>query len=430
MKWSSSVQFQSILFLAVGCLLVLAPSVAPALAEDVVVLELNMNAWDDRVIASTQEAVRRFEELNPDLKVNVVRRTNWNSVMVRIIAGEAPDVAILGLSIGTHGPDGLFIGLNDFITDELREAVFPPMWSNFTWDGIDYLVPAIEHGPRVAMVWNAQHLAEAGLFVDPNEALTWEAFFDHADKLTRLDGEGNVQRIGYDPWNGQNIRLVTIAPTWGAAGYLSPTAEPQINHPNIVSMLDYTAQRTAYRYPSYKRQTAWYAPGITSGDSAVTNLGVYAPGEIATRNPDMEIVVSWMPSPDGTKVQQVGGWGLGIPMGAKNPEASFRLIEFLATDVEFQMDLYNRTGFMGGGIEFFDELARTERDPNRRWYIESLFNADFIDAPYPDPFSGRADALFRTAALGVFDRVGSASALLDDAQRTLVAEMRQEGRFE
>lgn len=402
---------------------------ATALAQDPLVLELNLHAWDDRVVASAQEAVRRFEELNPDIKVNVVRRVNWDEVMVRIIAGEAPDVAIQGLGIGTHGPNGMFISLNDYITDELREAVFEPMWSNFTWDGVDYLVPAMEHGPRLAMVWNAQYLAEAGLAVNPHEALTWEEFFDYADKLTRLDAQGRVERIGYDPWNGQNIRLFTIAPTWGAADYLSPTEEPRINHPNIVSMLEYTAERTGYRYPDYTRRTGWYAPGIATGEVAVTNLGVYGPGEIATRNPDMEIVVSWMPNSDRTKVQQVNGWGLGIPYGAKNPEASFRLIEFLATDVEFQMDLYRRTGFMGGGIDFFNELAQTESDPNRRWYIESLFSADFIHAPYPDPFSGRADSLFRTAALGVFDRVGSASALLEDAQRTLVAEMKERGRL-
>lgn len=138
--------------LLVGCMLVMLLWPVPVSAEDVLVLELNMNAWDDRVIASTQEAVRRFEELNPDIRVNVVRRKNWDEVAVRIIAGDAPDVAILGLSIGVHGPAGLFMGLNDLITDELREAVFEPMWSNFVWDGVQYLVPAMEHGPRLAMV--------------------------------------------------------------------------------------------------------------------------------------------------------------------------------------------------------------------------------------------------------------------------------------
>lgn len=418
-------RFKVLLLSVIAALIIV---VAPlTVAEEPIVLELNMNSWDDRVIASTQEAVRRFEERNPDIKVNVVRRKSWSEVAVRIVAGEAPDVAILGLSIGNHGPAGLFMSLNDYITDELREAVFAPMWNNFTWQGVDYLVPAIEHGPRLGMVWNAQFLAEAGMVVDPNVALTWEEFFDYADKLTLVDGEGNVQRIGYDPWNGQNLRLFTMAPTWGAAGYLKPTGEPQLNHPNLIDMLEYTAERTAYRYPSYKRQTGWY--GIATGQTAATNLGVYAPGEIATRNPDMEIVVSWIPSIDGTKVQQVNGWGLGIPTGAKNPEASYRLIEFLATDVEFQMDLYKRTGFLGGGVHFFAELTLTERDPNRRWYIDSLFNADYIDSPYPDPLSGRADALFKQAATGVFDRTGSASALLADAQRTLVAEMREQGRL-
>jgi|GEM_PF-1056023 len=397
-------------------------------APSSVTLELSVNNWGDAVIEAIEAGVRRFEQLNPGINVEVRRRGTWDDFVVRVISGVPPDVIAIGLSVGEHSEAGLLMPLDSFIGGDLWAKIIPEMWSNFTWRGRIWGVPALEHGPRLGMVWNENMLQESGLTVDPWEVMTWVEFFEYAQKLTRVDASGNVVRAGYDPRNGQNSRLYTIAASWGAEDYFPEMGVPRINHPAIVEMLQYTADSVFGRYPGFTGDTAWYAIAETHSVAA-TILGAYAPGEIASRDPDLPITVSWLPHPERKRVQQVNGWSLGIPMGAPYPELSFKLIEFLATDVETQLQIYAASGFLGGSVEFYQELAAVETNPIIQWYIQSLNVADYIDSPRPDPFLSRSDALFAAARDQVYRREGAAQTLLDDAQRMLEAEMREMGRL-
>src|SRR5690606_21150310 len=134
---------------------------------------------------------------------------------------------------------------------------------------------ALEHGPRLGMVWNADLVAEAGITINPQEVLTWQEFFDYADKFVRIDGDGKIVRVGFDPRNGQNSRLFTMAASWGAEDYFPLGEIPRINHPNIVEALQYTADRVFGRYPGFAGATGWYV--IAEGSVAATVLGAYAP---------------------------------------------------------------------------------------------------------------------------------------------------------
>lgn len=407
---------------------VLAQDGAAPSSQEPITLELSVNNWGDAVIQAIEEGVKRFEALNPGIKVEVRRRGTWDDFVVRVVSGVPPDVIAIGLSIGEHSEAGLIIPLDSYIGGDLREQIIPEMWSNFTWRGKVYGVPALEHGPRLGMVWNEAMLQESGLSVDPDTVMTWAEFFEYAHKLTRFDAAGNVVRVGYDPRNGQNSRLYTIAPSWGAEDYFPEMGVPQINHPAIVEMLQYTADSVFGRYPGFAGSTDWYAIAERH-DVAATILGAYAPGEIASRDPDLKIAVSWLPHPEGKKVQQVNGWSLGIPVGAPYPDLSFKLIEFLATDVETQLQIYAASGFLGGSVAFYQELAALETNPIIRWYVQSLSAADYIDSPRPDPFLPRSDALFAEVRDKVYRGEGAAGPLLDEAQRVLEAEMREQGRL-
>lgn len=401
---------------------------AAAEAQGPTTLELSINNWGDAVMQAIEDGVRRFEELNPGIKVEVRRRGTWDDFVVRVVSGVPPDVIAIGLSVGEHSEAGLLMPLDAFIGGDLRAKIVPQMWNNFTWRGRIWGVPALEHGPRLGMVWNEGMLQEAGLSVDPGAVMTWEEFFEYAHKLTRFDAAGNVIRVGYDPRNGQNSRLYTIAANWGAEDYFPELGVPRINHPAIVEMLQYTADSIFGRYPGFAGSTDWYAIAERH-DVAATILGAYAPGEIGSRDPDMRITVSWVPHPERRRIQQVNGWSLGIPVGAPYPELSFKLIEFLATDVETQLAIYAASGFLGGSAEFYQELAAIETNPIILWYVRSLNAADHIDSPRPDPFLSRSDALFASARDQVYGRLGAASTLLDEAQRLLEAEMREQGRL-
>jgi ABC-type glycerol-3-phosphate transport system substrate-binding protein len=193
-------------------------------------------------------------------------------------------------------------------------------------------------------------------------------------------------------------------------------------------MVEMNAERVFAKYGSWKSTTAWY-DYFQANKVATLDLGIYAPGEIDYRNKDIRYTISWPPSISNKKIQQINGWMLSIPSGVKNPDLSFKLVEFLSTDVQFQMDLYNRVGFLGGGTRFISKLAGELRDPNRLWYVHSMSQADYIDAPRPDPLSGKADSLFKTAAEAVWAGKQAAPAALENANKLFAAEMDKVGRL-
>jgi ABC-type glycerol-3-phosphate transport system substrate-binding protein len=405
-------------------LLLVVLSVGVAAKPVTVELMINNN-WTPSIAESIRKAVIRFEETNPDIKVEVTQDTNF---LVRVMSGISPDVVTTGQGVGNQAMEGLVIPLNDLISDELYDEIFEPMWMNVTWDGNIYGVPALEQGPRIGMVWNQDILDNCGLTIDPYAPLTWDEFYDYADKLTLIDADGQIVRMGYDPKNGQNSRLMTIAPLWDATGYLPPKGEPSLDMPGLVEMVESTVNRIFSKYPNWKYTNSWYSVFIQEG-VAVTNLGGYAPGEVKTRDASKRITSGWAPSLSGQKVQQVGGWALSIASGAKNPKAAMRLIEFLATDLELQLEIFYNTGFYGGGKQLYQELLAQLDDPAQLWYLNSLFEADSVDAIPPDPLLGKAGWFFEQACKKAFNMEESATSALAEANRLFAVRLEEAGRL-
>lgn len=399
----------------------------PTLAATVE-LELMTNAWNIAVVDAIQDGTQRFEQQNPNVKITVRPRVSWDDFVVRSIAGTPPDLVTVGtFQSGEYTEKNMILPLDKYVTPQLRSELWEPMWRNFIWQGRINAVPAVEAGPRLGLVWNADMVDDSGIAVDPHQALTWQTFFELSDKLTKVDSTGQMITAGYDPRNGQNSRIYTIAPLWSADVFHPQTGFPVLNSPVLVNMVEYFTDKTFAKYQGWKGTSDWYA--IAKKLSATSLLGVYAPGEIRTRDPQMRIKVTWPPHVQAKKTQQALGWGLAIPTGAKNPDESWKLLQFLATDVTFQLDLFHRTGFMGASRRFMSRLANETRDENVRWYIDSLWNAEILDAPLPDRFYGTADSLFLAAANKAYTRKEAAASAIGEANRLLTTQMLEQGRL-
>jgi len=70
----------------------------------------------------------------------------------------------------------------------------------------------------------------------------------------------------------------------------------------------------------------------------------------------------------------LGGWGLGIAMGSKNPEASWRFIEF-ATSIESQKILHMRRGAVPSRKALFNDEEILKESPHYRDLFEVLLKA-------------------------------------------------------
>ena len=328
--------------------------------------------------------------------------------------------------IGQFATNNIIIPLDELIDrTDLRRTVFGPAWASLEFNGKTYAVPGVEHGPRYGQVWNKRMLEESGLSLDPDYVMDWEEFLDFTDKLTRFDASGNILRVGFDPRNGQNTRVFTVGPLWDTFWFDQATGLPQLNSEEYVRGIELITERVYQKYAPWVGGGDWYA--IAAELVATVNLGIYGPGEIENRIQGLELVVGWPPHVDRIKMQQVSGWGFSIPVGASHVEESMRLIEFLATDVQFQMEIYTNVGFLGAGAEFLSELPRSLTDPARLWYVASMSQADEIFADAPHPFTSRATALFDEARNAAFLGEKPARQALDEANATLLNEMRAAG---
>lgn len=399
-----------------------------AAAQESITLEIVTNAWHEAVIAGIESSAARFTAANPGIHVEVRRRAgSWEDFMVQVVAGSAPNIVTTSTGIvGQFALNNIIIPLDELIDrTDLRRTVYGPAWASLQYNGKTYAVPAIEHGPRYGQVWNKQMLDEAGLFVDPDEVMTWEEFLAFTDKLTRFDASGAIIRVGFDPRNGQNTRLFTVGPLWNTFWIDLATGLPQLNSEEYINGIELLSQAVYQKYAPWTGSTEWYA--IAAGTVATANLGIYGPGEIENRIEGLELIVGWPPHVNRKRMQQVSGWGFSIPVGAQHVEESMKLIEFLATDVAFQMEIYMNVGFMGAGTDFLTELPRALTDPARLWYVTSMSRADEIFADVPHPLTSRATSLFSEARDSVFMQQTPARQALDQANATLMNEMREAG---
>src|SRR5690606_27593402 len=107
----------------------LAQDGAAPSSQEPTTLALLVNDWGDAVIQAIEEGVKRFEALNPGIKVEVRRSGTGDDIVVRVVSGVPPDVIAIGLSIGEHSEAGLIIPLDSYIGGDLREQIIPEMWS-------------------------------------------------------------------------------------------------------------------------------------------------------------------------------------------------------------------------------------------------------------------------------------------------------------
>ena len=415
-------------FAGIALVALLALPLVPVQAQEKVTVEIVTNSWHEAVIDGIAASARRFVENNPNIEVTVRRRAgSWDDFMVQVVGGSAPNIVTTSTGlVGQFAHNNIIIPLDDLIArTNLRQEVFGPAWESLTYQGRIYAVPGVEQGPRYGQVWNKRLLDEAGLFVNLDQTMDWEEFLEFAHKLTRFDSNGNVTRVGFDPRNGQNTRSFTIGPLLGTWWVDLETGMPTLNSEGYVNGLSLILDKVYRRYTGWVGSTDWYA--IAAETVATSNLGIYGPGEIENRIEGMELIVSWPPHVERKRMQQVSGWGFSIPTGATNVEESMRLIEFLATDVQFQMELYMNVGFMGAGTQFLSELPNAITDPARLWYVTSMARADVIMADRPHPYTSRAVALFDEARNRAFLQEATVRQALDDANNALLNEMRDAG---
>ncbi|TBL73892.1 ABC transporter substrate-binding protein [Paenibacillus thalictri] len=283
--------------------------------------------------------IDEFEKANPDIKVKMTFAEETgkthvsDKLLTAIAAGNAPDVATFDrFAIGSWAAKGALEDISDLIKrDGIRQDdYYRGVWEETVYKGRVYALPFLVD--TRAMYYNKTLLEKAGF--DPEKPpQTIDELDRMAEKLFVKNKNGKYEQVGFLPWMGQGS-LFTHGINFGASfvnkGEFDPT-EPQ-----VVKALEWM---TGYAQ-KYDIST------LTGFSNAVAQTGLepFWTGRVGfvfhgnwilsgapQYKPDFEWGVAPMPSATGSpSMSWVGGNAFVIPKGAKNREAAWRFVKFVA----------------------------------------------------------------------------------------------------
>lgn len=292
-----------------------------------------------------QSLIDDFMAANPDIVVEIRDTGVNNEVFVtEVLSGDAADVIMFGEDgVVLFAPQDAFLDLSDFVADwdeSKRNDFYESVWGFGTFEERQYGIPWIAHS--MALIYNRTMFEEAGL--DPDAPpTTWEELYSYAEQLTSGEqyGYGLVGLQGHDmAWSWYNFvrqnggTLATQdGDDWSVA----------LNSPEALEALEFYIRLRDVAPPETTTTGGGEANTLfVQGRVAMYVLGPWAVAGINNEAPDIEVGVA--PLPYSMVPATTAGAGLlTVPRTTQNPEAAWRLIDFL-TEVENQVKLVS-TGF-------------------------------------------------------------------------------------
>jgi len=164
---------------------------------------VHMGFERDRIVADLLK--KKFEELNPDLYLNVIRTSVERKVDAMIAGGVAPDILYVKFDEAPYYLEGeTMLDLTGFISDDDRlnlDDYYPEMLKPFTRDGRIYALPC--HYTPFVVFYNKDLFDKYSVPYPPADGnWNWNDYRQKAIELTHdTDGDGKIDEFGiYFAW--------------------------------------------------------------------------------------------------------------------------------------------------------------------------------------------------------------------------------------
>jgi ABC-type glycerol-3-phosphate transport system substrate-binding protein len=269
----------------------------------------------------------------------------------------------------------------------LKERFFPAQWQTATWEGKIHGVPAWDHHPTPFLFWNQAHFEEIGLAADKPPATLDEAR-RYADRLTKIGGDGQIVRLGWDPFIESASDLLGYwSYAYEASWYDEKSKKIDLLKPGLVAAVEYIAgiykavgqdKIADYRkkYPSFNAAAAAMPSGV---ESMKVSSGV-STGTLANNAPAVRVGVGWTPAEKARKFISVGGGHFNsLSSGAPHADAAWKFVEWLTTPKANQM-MMDSIGWIAYNKDLSKGLDLT-RVPNMKFVLDAPAQAQQVLAP-------------------------------------------------
>ena len=394
--------------------------------------------WTPEIHVKTMEAVaRRFEELNPEIKVTTLPGgSRGEKLMTAFAAGTPPDVLEIGRGPAEFAVRGRVRPLDDWIdaSDIITEDLFwPEAWNLMTWQGTRYSVPSLAFHTEGALIVNGQVYRNVGLEAPDDVPRTWDDMYEQTVEYTEIDDSGNIQLLWYEPsrdlWMGYTRTF-----SWGLTPFDGDTLTFNYDNPRYVEYINSIVQffehlgveRVEAFRESYPSWVAIPGAAFPSNRQALLTSGYWIPGEMEKIAPDGEFYYMFPPVSkyrEGEKLITLTGHSTGIPVDSKQPHAAWEFIQFLCT-IEAHDIIYRGTGFVGPA-RTFHEVMDVDLYKGQDFFVKALSEADEIESEPPCPIRSMVGAEGVKAMESVIFGEKTAEEALADLQELLTKEIRR-----
>ncbi|HHV83499.1 MAG TPA: sugar ABC transporter substrate-binding protein [Tepidanaerobacter syntrophicus] len=345
--------------------------------EEVKKTKVNVTSWwDFTKTKALQELKARFEELNPDIELEFNQiGTGYADKMLTIISGggdSVPDVIMLAMDkVPLFASKGAIVDLDKYITQEYKDSLYPMVLDACTYNGKVY---AVARDVTTFVMYLNKALFEADNIPIPDDDWTVDEFLDIAKKLTKYDKNGKPIQWGYYCAKYPDTMYDWVLLNGGR--YVTEDGTKSlVGTPETKKALQFIYDLT-YKYKvsptdiEIKQFGDKATAGIVAGKVAMQMGGLSYSTDFDTAEPKVEYAIAPIPTLDGKKVAHafVNTWA--IPKGAKNPDISWRVLEFFSGKEGQQIALDNNLGLPASKL--VDTSAFIAKNSYYRHFIDSL----------------------------------------------------------
>lgn len=331
-----------------------------------------MSWWNFQDSKPLKELKSKFESANPDYELQFDQiATKYADKVLTVVAGggdQVPDVMMLAMDVVPRfAKAGAIQPLDKYITDSYKKDLYPVVLDALQFDGKIYAAP--RDITSFVMYCNKKMFEDAKVPI-PKAGWTWNDFLETAKKLTKLENGKPVQ------WGYHFSKTNDSIFTWliqNGAGYTTSNKKQSI----LSSQESQEAIQFLYDL-TYKHKVS---PTITEAKQFGTDdSAAFLAGKVAMQIGGLSTSVAFdkaginyvkVPLPIGKKQATtafVNSWT--IPKGAKNPDASWKVIEFLSSKEGQQIALSTKMGLPASKSVDISEFIK-EREDNK-YLIDAL----------------------------------------------------------
>ena len=385
--------------------------------------EISYAIWDSGQEPGIRQIADKFEEKNPDIKINI-QVVDWDNYWTMLEAGATggslPDTFWMHSNeIYRYGSNEMLLPLDDYLakSKEAKLENFPDGLNEiYNIKGKQFAVP--KDFDTIGLWYNKKMFDEAGIPY-PDDTWDWNKLKEVAKKLTKSDGSqygfgaGLSNQEGYYNFIYQNGGTV-----------ITDDMKSGYDDPKTIEALDYYFSFVKEKLSPALTVDKERAEAFQNGQVAMSvfgswNLSGFSANDYIRENADVAVLPK---GPDGTRATIFNGLGNAIAANTKNPDAAWKWVEYLSSKEAQEMQ-----ASLGVAISAYKGTADTWVNSNKDFAIKNY--VDMLNYAQIRPYSqttlkweDKAYELLKPAYLGEEATKDAAQKTADMMNKELASE--------